>query len=263
MPRKKKAKVCPALDIRHQERGNKIAIAAFRRGTDTPVGKMMLVDGPSLLSVSYAHVEPEMQHCGIGTKLYEHAVKVACDYQKPLASDDARTRYSEAFWQKQERKGRARCVREPDPDLDIGVQLDEEWRPTGFWDCGQYALNEACPSDPSLAGRRGSGLAGLRRDTEMRREIIRKVSWAMAHGYSFGEAVQTRDHGGRLTAAEQAWLEALEDRSIRAWRRLRNEIDKQAKADRWLIERTGDVGPNPLKGLPRPHRIPSPLRGLR
>jgi hypothetical protein len=62
----------------------------------------------------------------VGTKLYERAAKVACEVAgKPLASDTQRSKIAEAFWKKQEAKGRAHFdadanryfLRCPAPDL--------------------------------------------------------------------------------------------------------------------------------------------------
>lgn len=48
---------------------------------------------------------------GIGTKLYEAALRYACDERKmPLRSDTLRSVFSENFWRKQVAKGRATCT---------------------------------------------------------------------------------------------------------------------------------------------------------
>ena len=116
-----------------------LAIAAF-----TPrgrlAGKLMLEDGPKFLAVQYIHVEDEFQRCGVGTRLYEKALAIACDYGKRLASDDSRTRFSEGFWAKQVKKGRAQCV-----SKSRGIKLDDEWRESGeYWSCGRYAVRAGC-----------------------------------------------------------------------------------------------------------------------
>ena len=66
-------------------------------------------EGPALMRVVHARAtEPGL---GIGTKLYEAAARVACRrFRLPLASDTARSSFSEGFWQKQVRKGRASCL---------------------------------------------------------------------------------------------------------------------------------------------------------
>ena len=46
---------------------------------------------------------------GIGTKLYEAVAKKAGDLGCSLRSDSLRSVFSEAFWRKQQRKGRAMC----------------------------------------------------------------------------------------------------------------------------------------------------------
>jgi len=82
---------------------------------------------------------------GIGTKLYEAAARVACREGAPLMSDNHRTVYSQGFWEKQARKGRATCAVAAG-----GVKLSKEYDITGRWACGRYALT--CPAPRSLRG---------------------------------------------------------------------------------------------------------------
>lgn len=56
-------------------------------------------------------VAPGSQRQRVGTGLYERAAKVACKhYGAPLASDTDRSPRADAFWRKQEAKGRAKRV---------------------------------------------------------------------------------------------------------------------------------------------------------
>jgi hypothetical protein len=75
-----------------------------------PDGAVMKVDEePDHLRV--ASVQAGTLRKGQGTKLYEAAFTEACLEGKLLVSDSMRSRYAEAFWRKQVRKGRAYCLR--------------------------------------------------------------------------------------------------------------------------------------------------------
>lgn len=102
------------------------------------------VGGHRHTKVAFAEVtEPGK---GIGTKMYEHAAKLACRARAPLASDATRTKYSEGFWAKQAKKGRATCVARSG-----GVRLEAgTFEPKGRWSCKHYSLS--CPAPRSLAG---------------------------------------------------------------------------------------------------------------
>lgn len=62
------------------------------------------------LLVSSIDLHPRAQRKGLGTKLYEVAAEIACNYDLPLVSDRLRSRFAEAFWRKQLAKGRAYAV---------------------------------------------------------------------------------------------------------------------------------------------------------
>lgn len=105
-----------------------------------------------LASVAFAKVfNPG---CGIGTKLYEYMQDLACKHRLRLASDTERTRFSEGFWTKQVRKGRAQC--RPMKHRSRGAtRLNDDMKDSGgYWDCYQYEMKNVCPTDRSLAGRR-------------------------------------------------------------------------------------------------------------
>lgn len=67
--------------------------------------------GRMVWTVRGINVLAEARRKGIGTKLWEHAAREACRLRAPLASDErVGSGASEAFWQKQLRKGRARVL---------------------------------------------------------------------------------------------------------------------------------------------------------
>lgn len=66
------------------------------------------------LAVGYVSVPPELRRKGVATALYEVALEHACREKRQLASDVERSHFAEAFWRKQVRKGRARCLRRGD-----------------------------------------------------------------------------------------------------------------------------------------------------
>jgi len=92
-----------------------------------------------------AFAETRKTGIGIGTKLYETAARTACKLGAPLASDSSRTRFSQAFWEKQVTKGRATCM----AGSGRAVRLTDEFGRKGTWRCGTYALT--CPAPRSLA----------------------------------------------------------------------------------------------------------------
>lgn len=92
------------------------------------------------------------RRCGIGTKMYERALQLACENGLRLASGHMRTEASEGFWKKQTRKGRAQCVSDKS-----AVRLsppEQGMHPDGEWPCGRYAMREVCPRKIDLSGRR-------------------------------------------------------------------------------------------------------------
>ena len=96
------------------------------------------------LAVAYA--ETTKPGAGVGTRMYEAAAQVACTSHRVLMSDDKRSRFSEGFWKKQQRAGRATCdASRP------GTRLNDDLSYRGNWRCHRYRLN-ACPAPPSLAG---------------------------------------------------------------------------------------------------------------
>ncbi len=63
-----------------------------------------------LATVKWIGVRPTLRGQGIATKLYERAARLAMSLGRSLASDSVFLKAGRGFWQKQERKGRARKV---------------------------------------------------------------------------------------------------------------------------------------------------------
>jgi GNAT superfamily N-acetyltransferase len=71
---------------------------------------LMYSDGELIqASVGLINVDRDLQRCGVGTRLYERAARIACKRGVKLRSDTSRSNKAEAFWRKQERKGRVVC----------------------------------------------------------------------------------------------------------------------------------------------------------
>ena len=114
------------------------------------VGRMEVGIDDGLARVLFVHVDKTIRRAGIGTRMYERAAREACERGARLASDDRRSKYAEAFWQKQVAKKRATCI-------DEGGAF--QFRPTGgettkykAWKCATFALT--CPAPDSLGARR-------------------------------------------------------------------------------------------------------------
>ena len=110
-------------------------------------GFMELKKSSKFYAVAYAEVlKPGM---GIGTRLYEAAALFSCSKRKVLTSDDKRSRFSEGFWKKQARRGRATCDASKS-----GTRLNDDLSFAGKWKCHRYLLK---------CSAAGAGLAGARR----------------------------------------------------------------------------------------------------
>lgn len=103
-----------------------------------------------ILTVETVSVLDSYQRCGVGTKLYTHAATIARERGVPLYSDSARTKASQSFWEKQVRKGRAKCARKGRGARKIsmkpGSDIVEE---RGKWSCQEYVLK---PDAKDLSG---------------------------------------------------------------------------------------------------------------
>jgi hypothetical protein len=125
--------------------------------------------------------DPKLRRARWGTKLYERGLELACRHGMTFVSSSMRSEFSEAFWRKQVRKGRARCLRSTGKNKLVGSyyripkmellehglteaevraaikklpkpkrDLDGE----GFWGCPRYAIKSSTCGRPSLDGVR-------------------------------------------------------------------------------------------------------------
>ncbi len=137
------------------------------------IAEMQMVDTGDALSVSGIQVSrPSDRKKGLGTRMYEQALAFACQKDMPLVSDSKRSEFAEAFWRKQQDKGRATCVKGrgrlyefPMRELKKKVSAERframveklpKASPAG-WECNRYEIRKPCSVD-SLAGvkrRRG------------------------------------------------------------------------------------------------------------
>jgi hypothetical protein len=147
-------KRCQPVTLHVRDNEDYIDVYALPVGGDDSVGFLSLEvrELEGILKVADANVQ--MPGCGLGTKLYERGLQIACDRGLRLASSTSRTVASEGFWKKQVRKKRARCVL-PQPTRQWrhipGAGYEETTR---MWPCGRYAMLQACPRGMSLKGRR-------------------------------------------------------------------------------------------------------------
>lgn len=65
---------------------------------------------PRWFAVERLMVDFPLRRRGLMTRMYEVAAQDACDSGAVLVSDTERSAFAEAFWRKQKRKGRARCL---------------------------------------------------------------------------------------------------------------------------------------------------------
>lgn len=88
--------------------GRGAKIRAYKDGKR--VGSADLDTDRGAVVVGMIEVAPGARRAGVGTRLYEAAVRVGCRIGLEVTSDSMRSSYAEAFWRKQEAKGRAVCV---------------------------------------------------------------------------------------------------------------------------------------------------------
>ena len=75
------------------------------------IGRLDLDEvSPDVYRVSWSGTDESVRGQKVGLALYEAAAEEACKRGWTITSDAVRSRYSENFWAKQERKGRATCV---------------------------------------------------------------------------------------------------------------------------------------------------------
>ena len=130
-----------------------------------------------VLKVDSIKVDPSRRKARVGTLLYDALLAESCAQGLPLSSGTTRSHFAEAFWQKQQKKGRATCIRgggsvfqsplhELEHDRDTGklstkaynetiarlpkpTKTDEYGRP--MWSCRRYEINNTCDVE-TLAG---------------------------------------------------------------------------------------------------------------
>jgi len=114
-----------------------------------------LETGEVVLQVVWSHVNTQ-ERCGLGTRLYEKMLRVACKQGFRLGSDTTRSKQSEGFWKKQVSRGRAACVDKRVAgtlyDHEATLRRGMTIATPGHWPCRMYALDEACPVSSSLKG---------------------------------------------------------------------------------------------------------------
>ena len=156
-----KKAACPVISIWPAGDGNRsfLAMARTKSGTKR-VGVLELYDMPPAdkrgrprLAVIAIAVDPTMQRCGVGTKLYAMAAQLACHENRTLVSDESRTKCSDGFWKKQVAKKRAKCAKKwPEaPGTHWADDAPGCGGPAeGRSGCSFYALTKPCPT--SLEG---------------------------------------------------------------------------------------------------------------
>ena len=99
------------MELKRCELPSKISYSLYAINGVYSEGDLILLkqDEERAAVVDYVTVDNNRQKNGVGTFLYETAAKDACRLGYTLKSSDYRSEFSEAFWQKQARKGRASC----------------------------------------------------------------------------------------------------------------------------------------------------------
>jgi hypothetical protein len=145
----RKPTTCPVLKLRSRKYSPSEFVIEALHGSRI-VGDIYVHVGryaaKSLLVVESIDVSGDVRRCGVGTKLYEAAAKLACSRGLRLASDTFRTEASDGFWAKQVAKKRAVCS-EPSIFAIINPQMA-----VGRSGCRYYTLKR-CPAT-TLAGAR-------------------------------------------------------------------------------------------------------------
>lgn len=130
-----------------------ITVKARRAGRYAGTAEAYTKEGRMV--VGAADVPETARRGGVGTALYETLVEVSCKAGLPLASDDFRSPFAEAFWRKQVAKGRAYCepgrgdvyagptrrlVRHQRASLPVPAD-DEQGE---YWPCTRFVVREPC-----------------------------------------------------------------------------------------------------------------------
>lgn len=154
-----RVEVCP-------EAGD-VIVTAYKGST--MIGQAILEPSPGTRSLKVGEINVVKKRGGVGTRLYEAAVRIGCKAGLAVASDSMRSPFAEAFWRKQVSKGRATCERGPSRvhrvpgDDALGLpRPGENDAGDPAWDCGRYVVRAPCDV-PTLQGLRGSGRKRKRR----------------------------------------------------------------------------------------------------
>ena len=141
-------KACPAIRLSTQTsrgKSSSIETISVEAKVDGKTVGLVIVEKPRGDPPYVGFVEVDLKRCGIGTRLYERAAKIACkEFGQPLHSDVLRSDEAQGFWAKQVRKGRATCVGPVDP----------EQPRLGRDGCLAYKLTCPAPTDLGRARRR-------------------------------------------------------------------------------------------------------------
>lgn len=102
--------------------GPRILLEVFRGGQQVGEAIIEIRDwrGKDAYRVTEIEVTGPGPRSGAGTAMYEEALAAACEANALLLSSAHRSVFSEAFWRKQVKKGRARC-RRPNPRAKWGA----------------------------------------------------------------------------------------------------------------------------------------------
>lgn len=151
----------------------------YGKGEPVHVGHINLrEDVEGALRVGSLNISPAHHRGGVGTVLYELAAQLACKQGARFVSDHSRSEFAEAFWRKQESKGRAECFEDGEGSYyaeameeiraNLEHQCEGDWdcveqglrayrrlpRPSsqGTWPCRRWALKQELCAKISLAG---------------------------------------------------------------------------------------------------------------
>lgn len=142
-----------------------------KRSDGAVVGKAVLDTARGRVIVGEIEVADEARRSGVGTALYEAAVKVGCRAGLDVSSDSFRSPYAEAFWRKQVAKGRATCISGRGEVYDAptrgkpreGLPVPAEGTAGDpVWPCARYTARVPC-SAVDLSGTRKAPRRAKRR----------------------------------------------------------------------------------------------------
>jgi GNAT superfamily N-acetyltransferase len=99
---------CPRVAIRAVDSLNLFDARAYDpTRTAGSIGRAMASYRDGALVIESVFMNEGWSGCGVGTRLYEVLAKHACEQGLALHSDTTLSEFSQSFWRKQERKGRA------------------------------------------------------------------------------------------------------------------------------------------------------------